>query len=73
VEANATLRWAASEIVLHAMPLEDSRGAIVHAHREVHGELTSWLAQHGGNAGIKTEPFCGKVKLLLRNCPGALL
>jgi hypothetical protein len=39
----------------------------------VHGELSAWLAQHGGDAGVEAEPLCGKVELLLRNCPGALL
>jgi hypothetical protein len=59
--------------VLHAVPLEDSSGAVIHAHREVHRELSAWLAQHGGDAGVEAEPLCGKVELLLRNCPGALL
>ena len=73
MEADAALRWTASEVVLHAVPLEDSSGAVIHAHREVHGELSAWLAQDGGDAGVEAEPLCGKVKLLLRNCPGALL
>jgi hypothetical protein len=73
VESDTALRWAASQVVLHAVAFEDSGAAIVHAHWEVHGELSAWLAQDGGNAGIKAKPLCGKVKLLLRNCPGALL
>jgi hypothetical protein len=73
VEADATLRRATSEIVLHTMAFEHSSGSIIHAHWEVHGELPAWLAQDRGNAGIKAEPLGGKVKLLLRNCPGALL
>ena len=73
MEADAALRWAASKVVLYTVPLEDSSGAVIHAHREVHGELSARLAQHGGDAGVEAEPLCGKVKLLLRNCPSALL
>jgi hypothetical protein len=59
--------------VLHAVALEYSGAAVIHAHWEVHGQLSARLAQNGSNARVEAEPLCGKVELLLRNCPGALL
>jgi hypothetical protein len=73
MKSDTALCRTASEIVLYAVSFEDASRAIVHADGEVHTELTSGLAQDGRNARIKAEPLCGKVKLLLRYCPGALL
>ena len=73
LQADAALRWAATKVVLHAVTFEDTGRSVVHADREVHGELSAWLAQDGGDTRIKAEPLCGKVKLLLRDCPGAIL
>jgi hypothetical protein len=59
--------------VLDAVAFKDARGAIVHAHWEVHGQLSARLAQHGDNPWIKIQPLGGEIKLLLGNRPRALL
>ena len=73
VEPNPALGWSSTKVVLNAMPFEDAGSAVIHADWEVHGELSSWFAQDCRDAGIKAEPLCSQIKLLLCDCPSALL
>ena len=50
VVADAALGRAAADVVLHAVAGEDLHRAVVHAHREVDGELALGLAQNLAHA-----------------------
>ena len=68
--AQAALHRPARFVVMHAIAGEDTDGAIVHLHREVHRELALAVAQDVTHAGIEADTFCDGVELCNRGVEG---
>ena len=69
-KANAAFVWAAGIVMLNAITLKDTSGAVIHAHRNAEGIFAHRPAQDFRHGGIQFEQFGNVVKLFLSHIKG---
>src|SRR4029077_18540843 len=66
-EARPAFCWTQSQVMLNAVPLERSGAAIIHMHRQRHGDGTLWIHQALAIVLINAQIISDDLKLVARH------